>query len=99
MVVGAGGLSVIPSAARNLRCSSNGNRLLAASLLGMTGCSNQIDDGEQDDPNEIHEVPVQADHLDTAMIGLRVLPTKRFLCHEDHAQHTNGHVEAVETRH
>src|SRR5437870_13543418 len=60
---------------------------------------NQVNNREQDDPNEIDEVPIQPDDLDATVIGLRVLPAERFQRHVDHADHAHRDVEAVEARH
>src|SRR2546425_9095208 len=40
--------------------------------------SDQVDDGEQDDPHQVHEVPVQPDHLDPAVVVPRVFAPQRL---------------------
>src|SRR5260370_35006665 len=62
--------------------------------------SDEVDDGKQDDPHEINEVPVEADRLDAAVVVLRVFPWEHLgQVQVDHRHDAAGDVEAVEPGH
>src|SRR5580693_3597420 len=63
----------------SLRLSRSAPRRLLALRL------NQINDREQNDPDQIDEMPVETDRLDPLVAGLGVLAQKRFSRHEGHA--------------
>src|SRR4028119_2269734 len=66
------------------------------SVIGAPGSSDEVDDGEDDDPHHVHEVPVEAGDLH----GLGPLAGERApgRHHEEAHQHDDpdGDVDAVE---
>src|SRR5690606_24555140 len=59
----------------------------------------QVHDREQDNPDEVDEVPVQAHDLDPAVILRRVGAAEGAHAREDQAEHTDRDVRAVEPGH
>src|SRR2546425_1677492 len=70
-------------------------------VCGLHCPSDQVDDGEQDDPHQIDEVPVQADRLDTRIVPLGVLTRQRLreiqVCHRDHAARSEEHTSELQS--
>src|SRR5450759_1867492 len=64
--------------------------------VSPTLASNQIDDREEHDPHEVHEVPVEADCLDSLVAGLRVLSEEGLPGDERDADDAAEDVKTVE---
>src|SRR4029079_4012636 len=57
----------------------------------------QVNDGENDDPDHVHEVPVQRRHLEIdRVLGRQLLPERQHE-HRDQPDHPDGDVGAVES--
>src|SRR5881409_3095704 len=76
-------------------CRSSAFMSSRAAAAGEGSRSEQVNDREQDDPDEIDEVPVEPDRLDPLVMSLRVLAEKRLAGDERHAEDAAEDVEAV----
>src|SRR5215471_17605838 len=63
-----------------------------------TDNSDQLDDREQNDPDEVDEVPVEAERLDTLVMFFRELAEEGLARHVSHAHDAAEDVESVEAR-
>src|SRR2546425_862105 len=60
--------------------------------------SDQVDNREQEDPDHIHEVPVESDEFHGFMTLFRESTFERLPGDVRHADHAGGHVRAVDAR-
>src|SRR5262245_33180459 len=88
--------STISTAASVLRRAFSPGRARRVELTRFPRASEEIDDREENDPHQVHEVPVEADRLDPLVALLRVLAEKGLAGHEGHADDAAEDVEAVE---
>src|SRR5215470_4245222 len=67
--------------------------------LARSSSSNQVEEGEEIDPDEVDEVPVEADALDGGVVAARELTPER--AHQDPADepHADDDVDAVDAGH
>src|SRR5215213_5455655 len=65
-------------------------------LIGPPPLADQVDDGEDDDPHHVDEVPVQAGDLDHLGPGRRQGPPQRHDHEAQQDEDPDGHVDAVE---
>src|SRR4051812_28983356 len=56
----------------------------------------QVDHGEDHDPDAVHEVPVPRHELDREMVGPAQLPPECQPQHDQHRNHPEGHMHPVE---
>src|SRR5262245_43826398 len=70
----------------------------SCSSVLMTSCRDQVDEGEDDDPDDVDEVPVEADQLDD--LGLAAGDAVGPNHQRQRQQHDDAdrHVHAVESR-
>src|SRR6185503_9746144 len=70
--------------------------MLFQEIVVMAPRSENVDDGEQQDPHDVDEVPVEAGHLEAEMLGRRVVTADRSQERDRQQRGTNQHVQAVQ---
>src|SRR5579863_2437114 len=58
----------------------------------------EVDEGEYQDPDQVHEVPEQAEHLDAVVVAVVVFPHRRSDRHDRDVGDAGKHMQAVEAR-